>query len=119
MGVAGVEPGAAVRSRRFPGRDASLMQIAAAVVGSAAAAQVIQAGARDEEMETQMDQHTYLTQAEPGVTEAADQLDVVGANRRRLIARWTKEGVYVGGCLIADRADAEYLAAFLTREADE
>jgi hypothetical protein len=104
--------------KRFGRRDASLMQIAAAVVGSAAAAQVI---GPSEEMIRQADEHTYLTGERAGVNETAagDRLDLVGVNERRLIALWTDEGVWVGGCLITNRADAEYLAAFLTREADE
>lgn len=97
------------------GRDASLMQIAAAMVGTAPAAQVVAP-----EVEQQAHQHTYLTRAEPGVTETPWQLDVVGANHRRLIAYWAPDGgLYVGGCLIGDRSDAEALAAFILREADE
>lgn len=58
--------------------------------------------------------NSYETTGAPGVTEMAHQLDVVGSNGRRLIARLTPEGVWLGGCLIANRADAEYLAAWLT-----
>jgi hypothetical protein len=113
-----------VRPQRH-GRNTSLMQIAAAVVGSSAAAQVIRHACRDDERETQMqaqtEQHTYLTEAPEGVTETPGQLDVVGANQRRLILRWEPDGsgVWIGGCLITNPADAEYLADFITREADE
>jgi hypothetical protein len=93
----------------------SLMQVAAAVVGSAAAAQVLSPS----EMAEQAHANTYVTQDAPGVTEDMGRLDVVGSNGRKLIATWTPEGLWIGGCLIADRADAEYLADFITREADE
>lgn len=51
-----------------------------------------------------------------GAAEELNTLAIVGANHRRLIARWTSAGVWVGGCLITDEAVADRLAAFITRE---
>lgn len=51
-----------------------------------------------------------------GVAEEPSTLVIVGANHRRLIVRWTDEGVWVGGCLVTDEAVADRLAAFITRE---
>lgn len=71
-------------------------------------------------MERQGDEHTYLTGQTPGTCETSPwQLEVVGANGRRLIAHWSPDGLYVGGCLVASRENAEALARFITREADE
>lgn len=41
---------------------------------------------------------------------------VIGANHRKLIARWDADGLWLGGCLITDREVAEQLVAFITRE---
>jgi hypothetical protein len=38
------------------------------------------------------------------------QVDVIGANHRRLIVRDTDEGLYVGGCVISNPAVARVLA---------
>jgi hypothetical protein len=64
--------------------------------------------------------NTYEVAAgvDPGVEDLTpSMLLVVGANHRRLVVRWQDEGVWVGGCLIAAREDAEALAAFITRVA--
>jgi hypothetical protein len=105
----------------------SLMQIAAAVVGSASASQVVDPPVYTHKHGDRLcaevpcarndaDGHTYRTSAEPGVSSDVSQIDIVGANGRRLIARWTPEGVYVGGCLISDADHADALASFITRE---
>lgn len=99
------------RARGRNDRRRDLYQVAAAVIGSAAAAQVV-----DPVMTGQAATHTYETSAVPGATETPHQLDVVGANGRRLIMRWVPEGVWVGGCLITDQDVAGKLAAFITRE---
>lgn len=129
------------RQRRYVEGN-SLVAVAAAVVGSAAAAQVIApkcpvteepcpgdehgricrtacSSTDDAELAGQAFNNTYETGAPAGTTSSPAQLDVVGANGRRLIARWMPEGVWVGGCMIASREDAEKLAAFITREGDE
>lgn len=94
-------------------RNAGLMQIAAAVVGAAAAAQVIKPADGAHE-------HTYETAELPGAyVTHPDQLDIVGANGRRLILRWVDDGVYVGGCLITDPGVADKLATMVTREDDD
>jgi hypothetical protein len=64
--------------------------------------------------------NTYETPegAEPGFWIDGAQADLIGANGRRLIARETEDGMYVGGCLIKSTADARELAAFLTDWAD-
>jgi len=159
------------------GEGNSLMQVAAAVVGSAAASQHIPAGPPDDdpypdpgcpkrtgnasnfclleaghegacddepnpdllrqiarlkarvaELEqagptAALDVHqalnTYEVAADvpPGVLPVAPHMAmVIGANHRKLIARWDTDGVWLGGCLIADREHAEALAAFITRE---
>lgn len=68
----------------------------------------------------QAHEHTYLTGATPGAyTFNPAELDIVGANGRRLIVRWVPEGVYVGGCLITDPAAAEKLAEWITRESED
>lgn len=121
-----------MRPQRY-GRNASLMQIAAAVVGSSAAAQVIapictdewqpahQAGSHPEACATcggvgtvQAEQHTYLTGGTPGVSETPHRLDVVGANQRRLIAFRAPEGVWIGGCLVSSPEDLVRLSEWLS-----
>ena len=44
---------------------------------------------------------------------------VIGANHRKLIARWDTDGLWLGGCLITDRGVAEKLASFITREDED
>ncbi len=167
--------------RRHAGRGDgnSLMQVAAAVVGSAAAAQVVTGGThvncshdpngyvvggsmicaprpaeRDEvahwkaeiermereaaklrarvaeleqaEVDRELTVHAALNTYEvstgtlPGAESVTSSLFVVvGANHRRLLARWQDDGVWVGGCLIADREAAQALSAFITRGSDE
>ena len=148
----------------------SLMQVAAAVVGSAAAAQHIPtgsppccddheldgvetiqcchdcpaaeaAGPSVSEMERLRARVAELEQAAPvaaldvhaalntyevvagtpaGFEQTAPHMArLVGANRRKLIARWDADGLWLGGCLIADREHAEALASFITREAED
>jgi hypothetical protein len=63
--------------------------------------------------------NTYETAAEPGVTRSPNELDVVGENHRRLVAWWSAAGVWVGGCLITNQADAEALARFIMREDED
>lgn len=132
---------------RQRGKNASLVQIAAAIVGSAAATQVVTpvpeivqrdhrrgacwcgtrhsltdlplpAAAHAEGLDVHAALNTY--EARPGelegATEELDTLGIVGANGRRLIARWAPDGVWIGGCLITDEAVADRLAAFITRE---
>lgn len=111
------------------GRRADLVAVAAAVVGSAAAAQVVDPPvythshlgrlcAGKDCAGAQADENTYVTTEPQGAYGNGHpaQQDIVGANGRRLILRWTDEGVYVGGCLITDQAVAESLARFITRE---
>lgn len=107
-----------MRPRAY-GRSADLMQIAAAVVGSGAAAQVIVPAGQDAERErpvdldAQADQNTYLTGGTPGVSQTPHRMDVVGANQRRLIAFRAPEGVWIGGCLVSSTEDLERLCAWL------
>lgn len=168
-----------MRHRKGRGDGNSLMQVAAAVVGSAAASQVITGGThvncshdpngyvvggsmicaprpteRDEvahwkaeiermereagklrarvaeleqaEVDRELTVHAALNTYEvaAGAPRGFDRTaphmaSVTGANHRLLIARREPEGVWIGGCLIADREVAEALAAFITREADE
>lgn len=99
------------------GRDASLMQIAAAVVGSAAATQVIPA--RPERLDIHAALNTYETTGGPGYRLVSrGQAEVVGTNGRRLIARNEADGVWLGGCLVA-RSDLLALAGQLAEWSGE
>jgi hypothetical protein len=110
-----------VKPQRY-GRDASLMQIAAAVVGSAAAAQVIVPAGQDAERDRPDDaelaghayNNTYETTDAPGTFRyAGERIDVVGINGRKLIALRSPEGIWIGGCLVTSASDLERLCAFL------
>lgn len=119
--------------RRRPGFGRDLQQIAAALVGTAAATQVVspryaeRAGVPYEEPSVedgpdeqgaQAAEHTY--QAPEGTQQQATrpspyQLEVVGANGRRLIAHRGQDGrVWVGGCEFADMAELRRFAGWLT-----
>lgn len=79
----------------------------------------------DHEGDCQAAQHTYVAPGTEtpgvfthGVLCREDEtvwrcLDVVGANRRRLLVRDDADGAYVGGCLIADPHDLDDLIAKL------
>lgn len=74
----------------------------------------------DAAMEIHAALNTYEVAGTPPLAQHADPRTfvVVGANSRRLIARWNVDGVWIGGCLITDREHAEALARFITRESD-
>lgn len=108
-----------MRRQRY-GPANSLMQVAAAVVGTAAAARAIPVADVAGEVVNQQAEHTYQTDLPQGAYGNGHpaQQDIIGANGRRLILRWVPEGVYVGGCLIADPEVADSLARFITREGE-
>jgi hypothetical protein len=105
---------------RAGGRRArDLTELAAAVVGAAAAAQVPTcthphdgmlyekpAEPQRHDGDCQMAQHTYVHQGEPGVYSHGPTphyaADVVGTNGRRLLMRDDPDGLYVGGVLLTN-----------------
>jgi hypothetical protein len=102
-----------------PNREQSLMQVAAAVVGSAAASQVI-APAVAERLDVHAALNTYESpDLDPGVYHTAEGLSVVGSNGRRLIARDQAGSVWIGGCEIVDPRDLRNLILNLTGMADD
>lgn len=112
------------RPGRPHGVAGDLVRLAAAVVGSAAAAQVIGRHVDGEpdtraEQAAQAQEHTCDSAfTDPGLTRAGEGYAwVVGANERRLIIKRMGDGVYLGGCLISDRALLRELAAYLAAEA--
>lgn len=81
-----------------------LIQVAAAVVGAAAATQVIAPAARAEGLDVHAALNTYEVEpdAVPGVYRNDPQVSVVGENRRRLIVQRMPDGVWIGGCKVTD-----------------
>jgi hypothetical protein len=95
------------------GREQGLMQIAAAVVGAAGAAQVV-----GPEMPIGIEQHlnTYADKRAEGLYAEGDrQASLVGADHRRIIVRDAAEGLYVGGVRITDEAVATGLVDEILR----
>lgn len=100
--------------RRYERREQGLMQLAAAVVGAAGAAQVIAPQAEDmRSLVERLDVHEALnTYEESGLPAGAYEIDlntraIVGANGRRLIIRRDHEGLWIGGCLISQEAHGD------------
>jgi hypothetical protein len=113
-----------VRFHKSRGDGNSLMQVPPATVEERAERAVadeygIPAPAKAEGLDVHAALNTYETSDHPSATETPNEISLVGSNGRRLVARWTTEGVWIGGCLVSQREHAEALAAFITREADE
>jgi hypothetical protein len=85
------------------GQLPDLMEIAAAVVGSAAAAQVIEP-APIAALDVHAALNTYEVEPDvaPGVYRNDPQVSVIGENRRRLIVQRMPDGVWIGGCKVTD-----------------
>lgn len=108
------------------GRRRDLMQLAAAIVGTAAAAQVIEsspAAAAPEGLDVHAALNTYEVSDRPqgitfGGTGRVEVSEVVGANGRRLLLRDADDGIWIGGCLITDPFVLARLGAELTHAAE-
>lgn len=89
------------RYGRTPGSN-DLMQAAVAVVGPAAATQVIPARADALDVHAALNTYEVEPDATPGVYRNDPHVSVVGENRRRLILQRMADGVWIGGCKVTD-----------------
>lgn len=116
-----------MRPRGSKGRD--LMAIAGAVVGSAAAVQVVmqdecpspEGGKCMHPLTSEQNENTYSAVGLwPGVwVEDERTHSVVGTNGRRILVREDADGLYVGGVLLATAEAVSDLAMLLVQQSNK
>jgi hypothetical protein len=116
-------------SARRSNRPRDLVQIAAAIVGSAAAAQVIPArdfpccdrsgiGDHDSAEHGDTQCNSYETVRPQGFDLDGMTASYTGVNGRRILIREDADGVYVGGVLFGSAAELAEFARLLNAMAD-